>query len=78
MFRIKAQVHSLNDRDDVIILHENGCNEVVAEYRGKRCTAVFNPFVAMYYVDDICGVLSDQRKCPVCGEVLPDTEQYMV
>ena len=67
MFKIKAQVHSLNARDEVTILHENGCNDVIAEYNGKRCTAVYNGFVGLYYVDDIYGVLSDQHKCPVCG-----------
>jgi ribosomal protein S27AE len=74
MFKIKAQIHSLNAKDEVIILHEKGCNDVVAEYQGKRCTAIFNPFVSLYYVDDIYGVLQDQHKCPTCGEFIPDTE----
>jgi len=75
MFKIKAQVHSLNDRDEVIILHENGFNDVIAEYNGKRCTAIFNPFVVLYYVDDIYGILPNQNKCPVCGVYIPDTPQ---
>ena len=67
MFKARAMVHSLKARDEVTILHERGNNDVVAEYNGKRCTAIFNPFVGLYYVDDIYGVLSDQHKCPVCG-----------
>ena len=68
MFKIKAQVHSLKAQDEVTILHEKGNNDVVAEYNGKRCTAIFNPFVGLFYVDDIYGVLPDQHKCPYCGE----------
>ncbi|MCM1224332.1 MAG: hypothetical protein NC548_58755 [Lachnospiraceae bacterium] len=68
MFQAKAMVHSLKAQDDVTILHEKGSNDVVAEYKGVRCTAIFNPFAGMFYVDDIYGVLPDQHKCPSCGE----------
>jgi len=74
-FTIKAMVHSLKAQDEVVILHERGNNDVIAEYKGKRCTAVFNPFVCLFYVDDIYGVLPNQNKCPVCGAFIPDTEQ---
>jgi hypothetical protein len=70
MFKIKAQVHSLQAQDEVTILHENGPNDVIAEYKGKRCTAIYNIFVGLYYVDDIYGVLADQHRCPACGELL--------
>ena len=70
MFNTKAQVHSLKDQGEVTILHENGPNDVIAEYQGKRCTAIYNPFVGLYYVDDIYGVLSDQNKCPTCGVLI--------
>ena len=75
MFKTKAMVHSLKAQDEVTILHENGCNDVVAEYKGKRCTAIFNGFVCLYYVDDIYGVLSDQTKCPSCGAFIPSSER---
>ena len=68
MFKIKAQVHSLQALDEVVILHENGPNDVIAEYKGKRCTAIYNVFVGLYYVDDKYGVLTDPDKCPRCGE----------
>ncbi|MCM1194217.1 MAG: hypothetical protein NC389_17565 [Acetatifactor muris] len=68
MFQAKAMVHSLKAQDDVTILHEKGSNDVIAEYKGVRCTAIFNPFAGMFYVDDIYGVLPDQHKCPSCGE----------
>ena len=70
MFKTKAQVHSLNAQDEVAILHENGPNDVIAEYKGKRCTAIYNIFVGLYYVDDIYGVLTNQSRCPTCGDSL--------
>lgn len=70
MFTAKAMIHSIRAQDEVKILHEKSLNDVIAEYKGKRCTAVFNPFVGLYYVDDIYGALSDQSKCPNCGENL--------
>lgn len=73
MFKIKALVHSLQAQAEVTILHEKNNNDVVAEYNEKRCTAIFNPFVCLYYVDDIYGILQDQHKCPTCGEFIPNT-----
>ena len=67
-FKTQAIVHTLKDTDEVTILHERSNNDVIAEYKGKRCTAVFNIFSGLFYVDDIYGVLPDQHKCPTCGE----------
>jgi len=75
MFTVKAMVHSLQAQDEVAILHEKGANDVIAEYNGRRCTAIFNPFSGLYYVDDVYGVLPDQNQCPACGENIPDTKQ---
>ena len=68
MFKTKAMVHSLKAQSEVTILHERGSNDVIAEYGNKRCTAIFNPFVGLFYVDDIYGVLPDPHRCPTCGE----------
>ena len=70
MFTARAMIHSLNAQGDVTILHEKGNNDVIAEYKGVRCTAIYNPFSGLYYVDDIYGVLPDEHKCPGCGEHL--------
>ena len=66
MFNTKAVVHSLKSQDEVTILHESGPNDVVAEYKGKRYTAIFNWFSGLYYVDDLYGELPDQHQCPTC------------
>jgi len=70
-FVVSAMIHSLKSQDEVIILHENGANDVVAEYKGRRYTAIFNGFVGLYYVDDVYGQLPDQHVCPSCGAYIP-------
>ena len=61
---IKTQA-SINSLDgglaDVTILKKTGDNSYVAEYDGKKCSAIFNPFVGRYYVDDKYGVISEKR-----------------
>ena len=37
-----------------------GDNRYVAEYNGVKCTAIYNPFVGRYYVDDKFGVIRDK------------------
>ena len=71
MFTTKAMIHSLKSKDEAVILHENGSNDVVAEYKGKRYTAIFNPFTGLYYVDDVYGELVNQHKCPNCNSSIP-------
>ena len=46
-FTTRAMVHSLKGLDEVVILHKRSARDVVAEYRGKRYTAIFNPFVCL-------------------------------
>jgi len=53
--KVQAMIHSLQAKDEVTIISENGNNHVIAEYKGKKYTAVFNPFVCLYYVDDVYG-----------------------
>lgn len=55
MDKVKAMVHSLGSLDEVKIVSENGLNDIVAEYKGKKYTAIFNPFTGLYYVDDLFG-----------------------
>lgn len=77
MFNTEAVIHSKAKEntkepyDIATIIHENGNNDVVAEYKGVRYTAIFNPFVGRYYVDDIYGKLTYPKRCPCCGDKLP-------
>lgn len=58
-FKTMAVVHSLEDLAEVTILDNRNANNVIAEYQGKKCTAIFNPFVGRYYVDDKYGVIEE-------------------
>ena len=44
MFTTKAMIYSSEEQAEVTILHHKNNNDVVAEYNGIRCTAVYNPF----------------------------------
>jgi len=47
---------------EVEILEHYKNNNVIAEYNGVKCTAIFNPFTNRYYVDDIYGKIDDGTK----------------
>lgn len=58
MRKIQARIHSLGGQfAEVTIINEKSDNDVIVEYRGVRCTAIYNPFVGCYYVDDIYGII---------------------
>ena len=58
MRKIQARIHSLGGSfDEVTIISENGCNDVIVDYKGIHCKAIYNPFVDCYYVDDIYGII---------------------
>ena len=61
--KCEAYIRSLKDtRHDRHVLGEAeiikriGDNLYLAEYNGIRCTAIFNPFVGQYFVDDVYGI----------------------
>lgn len=59
-FTDKCVIHSLNgELADATILEKRGDNSYIAEYNGVKCTAIFNPFSARYYVDDKYGIIRD-------------------
>lgn len=60
--KVRAMVHTLNDLDEVEIISEVDVNNVVARYKGKLYTAVFNVFTGLYYVDDKYGAIKEEQK----------------
>jgi len=53
-------IHSLDgELREATIVEKTGDNRYVAEYSGVRCSAIFNPFVGRFYVDDKYGVIKD-------------------
>ena len=65
-FPIKEEmhIHSLDgELREATIVEKVGDNKYVAEYKGVRCTAIFNPFVGRFYVDDKYGIIRDKTPC---------------
>jgi hypothetical protein len=66
VMQVTAYIHSLKDKEndrhvlgEAAILEKIGDNLYLAEYNGVKCTAIFNPFVGRYFVDDVYGVVKD-------------------
>lgn len=63
-FYATAMIHSKksskNQTDTVLIIHYKDNNNVIAEYKGHRYTAIYNPFVGLFYVDDIYGKIDEE------------------
>ena len=57
-----CHIHSLNgEMREATILKKIGDNQYLAEFGGVKCTAIFNPFVGAYYVDDKYGIVRDHK-----------------
>lgn len=59
-FETYAMINSLQGQDRVTVVFQNGSNDIIVRYRGSYYTAIFNPFVGTYYVDDIYGNVNPQ------------------
>ena len=64
--KVQAFIHSLKDHannrhvlGEAEIIKRIGDNQYLAEYNGVRCTAIFNPFVGRYFVDDVYGQIQE-------------------
>ena len=60
--KVMVYIHSLKDKEtdtnvfgEAEVLEYIDDNNVIAEYNGVKCKAIFNPFVGRYFVDDIYG-----------------------
>lgn len=71
MKKARAMIHSLGQPAEVEIVLEQGDSKVIAKYNNTYCTAIYNIFVGLYYVDDIYGVLNDQQIQLVKRGIMP-------
>ena len=61
--RCECHIHTLDGGlAEATILKRTGDNQYLADYNGVKCTAIFNPFVGRYYVDDKFGVIKEPRE----------------
>ena len=66
--KVQAYIHSLKDHEhnrhvlgEAEIIRCIGDNLYLAEVNGIRCTAIFNPFVNRYFVDDLYGIVTAEQ-----------------
>lgn len=61
-FKATGCIHSLNGKEDEItVLEQMGDNNFIVDYRGVKCSAIFNWFVCRYYVDDKYGIIKEEQ-----------------
>ena len=52
---VTAQYADYGKMDEITILKQTGNNEYLVDYRGVKCSAIFNWFNGTYYADDVYG-----------------------
>ena len=62
-FKAMAHIHSLGGAmDEVTVLdsQQDGVQTVyIVDYKGVKCTAIYNPFSNAYYADDKYGIIKE-------------------
>ena len=56
-FKTEAMVHSIKAVKEVEIIEKRGDNDYLVKVGDVICSAIFNPFVGLYYADDVYGVV---------------------
>jgi len=64
--KVEAYINSLKNKEndkhivgEAEILEHKDNNNVIALYNGVKCSAIFNPFVGRYFVDDVYGIIEN-------------------
>ena len=61
-FKTQAHIHSLEGgMDEVTVFSKDESKPqttYIVDYKGTKCTAIFNCFTGSYYVDDIYGIIN--------------------
>ena len=50
-------VHSICKFKEIEVLEKRGDNNYLVKVGDVICSAIFNPFVGLYYADDVYGVV---------------------
>lgn len=61
-YKALAYINSLSphgEPQEITVLDkpDPNVNAYIVEYRGIKCSAIFNPFTCCFYADDVYGVL---------------------
>ncbi len=64
-FKTMAHIHSLDGAiDEITVLDskQDGAQTVyIVNYKGVKCTAIFNLYAGAYYADDKYGIIKEVR-----------------
>ena len=61
-FKTQAHIHSLDGAmDEITVLEEIGDKKYLVDYRGVKCSSIFNWYNCTYYADDIYGKMEDKN-----------------
>ncbi len=67
-FKTKGYINSLNVgkmrpevMDEITVLEQVGRNKYIVDYKGVKCYALFNWFTCSYYVDDVYGIVGENK-----------------
>ena len=62
-FKTQAHIHSLGGAmDEITILNsrqDDAQTVYIVDYKGVKCTAIYNPFSNTYYADDTYGIIKE-------------------
>lgn len=62
--KVEAMINSLGEKREVFIVLYEDANTVKAVYDNKLCTAVYNTYNGLFYVDDVYGVVDTLTVMP--------------
>lgn len=62
--KVEAMIHSLKEKREVFIVLYEDANNVKAVYNNTLCTAIYNTYTGLFYVDDIYGVVDTLEVSP--------------
>ena len=52
---MRTSIPLTGEMDEITVLEETGNNEYLVDYRGVKCSAIFNTANFQYYADDVFG-----------------------
>ncbi len=62
-YKTTAHIHSLDGKtDEITVLEEVGNNQYIVDYRGVKCSAIFNYYNCTFYADDKYGKINNNEE----------------
>lgn len=62
--KVEAMIHSIGKKREVFVVKYDDANNVKAIFDNKLCSAIYNTFNGLFYVDDKFGVIDTLEAVP--------------